>query len=235
MQSEKKTKFSLTNNQLKIIAMVTMLIDHIGEMLFPELIILKIIGRLSFPIFAYMIAEGCLYTRNRAKYLGLIAVMAIAFQVVYYIFMNSLYMGVLITFSLSIITIYSIDSFINKSSAKKCFFAVVGILIVLTFSIVFPLTINDQGYLLDYTVFGVAIPVVIYYSKGKWFKLISATLTLLLLSIYYGGIQYFSLISILLLALYNGQRGKARLKYAFYVFYPLHIVILYAIQIIFFM
>ena len=50
-------KFGLTNNQLKIIAMLSMLADHIGVQLFPDLQILRIIGRLALPIFAYMIAE----------------------------------------------------------------------------------------------------------------------------------------------------------------------------------
>lgn len=231
MQGEQKTRFGLTNNQLKIIAMITMVIDHVGEMLYPDIIILKIIGRLSFPIFAYMIAEGCYYTRNRIKYLGIISVMGVVFQLIYYCFMGSLYMGVLITFSLSIITIYAIDSLINKNNILRKILALIGILIVLIISIVLPLTIKEQGYILDYTVLGVFLPVVIYYSKGKWLKLIVAFIALLLLAIYYGGIQYYSLISIVLLALYNGQRGKAKLKYAFYVFYPLHLVIIYAIQL----
>ena len=58
-------KIGLTNNQLKIIAMISMLIDHIGLQMFPDLLIFRIIGRLAFPIFAYMIAEGCFYTKNK--------------------------------------------------------------------------------------------------------------------------------------------------------------------------
>ena len=55
----------LTGNQLKLIALITMTIDHIGFMLLPQVKILRAIGRIAFPIFAYMIAEGCQYTRNR--------------------------------------------------------------------------------------------------------------------------------------------------------------------------
>ena len=66
--TKEKIGIGLSGNQLKIIAMLTMLVDHIGVQLFPECIILRIIGRLSLPIFAYMIAEGCLHTRNRPKY-----------------------------------------------------------------------------------------------------------------------------------------------------------------------
>ena len=85
MNTVKKTKFGLTNNQLKIIAMVSMLLDHVGLLFFPNVAIFRILGRIAFPIFAYMIAEGCRYTKNRAKYLGMIAAMAIVFQVVYFV------------------------------------------------------------------------------------------------------------------------------------------------------
>ena len=57
----------LNGNQLKIIALIAMTLDHIGKMLLPGFTILQIIGRLAFPIFAYMIAEGCRYTKNRKK------------------------------------------------------------------------------------------------------------------------------------------------------------------------
>lgn len=57
-QKQKEGSLLLSGNQLKIIAMITMLIDHIGVNLFPSVTILRVIGRLSFPIFAYMIAEG---------------------------------------------------------------------------------------------------------------------------------------------------------------------------------
>lgn len=66
-QKQKEGSLLLSGNQLKIIAMITMLIDHIGVNLFPSVTIMRVIGRLSFPIFAYMIAEGCRYTRDRKK------------------------------------------------------------------------------------------------------------------------------------------------------------------------
>ena len=58
----------LNRNVLKIIALITMLIDHIGLVFFPGIEIFRIIGRISFPIFAFMIAEGCEHTENKKKY-----------------------------------------------------------------------------------------------------------------------------------------------------------------------
>lgn len=53
---------------LKIIAFVTMAIDHIGYVFFPQYMWLRVIGRLAFPIFAYCLALGCVYTKNPKKY-----------------------------------------------------------------------------------------------------------------------------------------------------------------------
>ena len=58
----------LSSNALKLIALVSMTVDHIGLILFPQYRVLRIIGRIAFPIFAYMIAEGCRYTSNRIRY-----------------------------------------------------------------------------------------------------------------------------------------------------------------------
>ena len=58
----------LSGNALKIIAAVAMLIDHVGIMFFPTVAIYRIIGRLSFPIFAFMIVEGYFHTKNLKKY-----------------------------------------------------------------------------------------------------------------------------------------------------------------------
>ena len=62
--------FSLTSNQLKLIACFSMLLDHTAILLLPNLIFLRYIGRLAMPIFAYFIAEGCKNTSSLPKYFG---------------------------------------------------------------------------------------------------------------------------------------------------------------------
>ena len=59
----------LDGTMLKIIAMISMVIDHVGDMFFPELLWLRMIGRLAMPVFAFCITEGYIHTRNRKKYL----------------------------------------------------------------------------------------------------------------------------------------------------------------------
>ena len=63
--AEHDEKFNiLSSSALKLLACGFMLIDHVGVRLFPDVLILRIIGRLAFPIFAFFIAEGCRYTRK---------------------------------------------------------------------------------------------------------------------------------------------------------------------------
>lgn len=59
----------MTGSQLKIIALIAMTCDRVGKILLPQIGILQIVGRLAFPIFAYMIAEGCVHTKSKKRYL----------------------------------------------------------------------------------------------------------------------------------------------------------------------
>ena len=67
----------LSRDVLKIIAVLAMLIDHVGKLFFPEVLFLQILGRLAFPIFAFFIAEGFYYTKNKVQYLFTILVFAV--------------------------------------------------------------------------------------------------------------------------------------------------------------
>ena len=88
----------LSGNALKLIAAAAMVIDHAALMFFPGNDFLRILGRLAFPIFAFMIAEGSKYTRNKARYLGQLFALAVACQIVYFLVDGSLYLSVLFTF-----------------------------------------------------------------------------------------------------------------------------------------
>ena len=73
----------LSGNALKIIAAISMVIDHTGVIFFPDVLIFRIIGRLGLPIFAFMIAEGCRYTKNKLKYFLSLLILGTACQLVY--------------------------------------------------------------------------------------------------------------------------------------------------------
>ena len=103
----------LSGNALKLIACVFMVIDHVGVFLLPQYYILRVLGRIAFPIFAFMIAEGARHTRNRLRYFLTVFISAVTVQIVYYVAMRSLEMSIFVTFSLSLPLIYSLD-FVKK-------------------------------------------------------------------------------------------------------------------------
>ena len=232
LTSSNNKKIGLTNNQLKIIAMISMLIDHVGLVFFPNNPVFRYIGRLSFPIFAFMIAEGCRYTKNRKKHLATILSMAITYQLVYLIFLKDLYQGILVTFSLSIISIYSIEGFIRNKKLPYRLAMIASLLFVIIWGVVFPILFKNEGFAVDYDVWGIVLPILIYFMPDKKRKLIALAILLISMSLLSNSIQWYSLFALPLLLLYNGKRGKANLKYLFYIFYPLHLVIIYAVAIL---
>lgn len=213
----------LTGNQLKILAMIAMTIDHVGMQLFPQLLILRIIGRLAMPIYAWMIAEGCRHTRDRRKYLLRMVSMAALCQAVSYFAMGSLYQCILVTFSLSICLICALDR-------GSRWLSVGAVLAVGSICIALPLLI--PGFDVDYGFFGALLPVAVYLGRTHRQKLLYASLPLVLLAAEYGSVQWYALAALPLLALYNGQRGKANIGKLFYWYYPIHLVVIYGISLL---
>ena len=215
----------LTSNQLKLLAMLTMTLDHIGVQMFPGVLWLRIVGRLAFPIYAYMIAEGCAHTRNRRKYLLQMSGLALLCQLVYFFAMGSLFQCILVTFTLSILLIYACDT----GSRPLTALALLGVAFV---TVALPRLLPGTDFAIDYGFFGVLVPVAAYLGKTHREKLLFMAFTLAALAWSFGGIQWYSLAALLPLALYSGQRGKRRMKWLFYLYYPLHLAAIYGISLL---
>ncbi len=222
----------LTNNQLKIIAMASMLIDHVGYMFFPHHEIFRIIGRIAFPIFAYMIAEGCFYTKNRRKHLLLILLLGIGCQAVSTIATESLYQNILLTFSLSIATIFSIDMLLKKRNFKNILAVVLVVSAVVFLTLVAPAIWKNKGFEMDYGIWGVLLPVFVYFSPKKSIKIFFTILILAVRIFLVNTFQAYALLAVVFLILYNGERGKLKMKYVFYIFYPAHLALIYLIDMV---
>lgn len=225
-------KIGLSNNQLKILAMLAMVADHVGIALFPEVLWLRIAGRLALPIFAYMIAEGCRHTRHPMSYLGTMIGFAALCQGVYFFAMSSLYMCILVTFSLSISVILLIRVAESGRSPLLWILPLLAAAGVYYLCQILPGKLPNTDFEIDYGFWGVMLPVAIYAGRDSWGKLLCTALALCLLAYDCGGIQWWSLAALPLLALYNGQRGKRRMKWFFYFFYPIHLVVIHAISLI---
>jgi len=227
MPTQTKKFAGFTGNQLKLIALISMTCDHVGLQLFPNVLILRILGRLAFPVFAYMIAEGCRHTRNRKKYLLRLAALAAVCQVVYFFAMGSLYQCILVTFSLSVSLIYAMDRWQERGNTSSRVLALGTLVTVFVLCVVLPDVL--PGFEIDYGLMGVLLPVLIYFGKPVHHFLLAG---LILLCFSYGGIQWWCLAAVPLLGQYNEQRGKYNIGKLFYIYYPLHLVVIYGLSLL---
>ena len=237
----------LSNNALKIIAAALMVCDHAGILLFPEILLLRYVGRLSFPIFAYLIAEGAKHTRSYPRYVLTMAGFATVIQVCYFLFQQSLEMSVMVTFTLSLLIIFTLDLFkaaLFTESAPKIKIAVTA---ALFFGMILFAAILDRVIDLDYHFSGCLLPVfpsllttprvehppaIFRHLDRKLPRILATAVGMLLLVLDHGAMQWFAFLALPLLLLYSEKRGKLNIKYFFYVFYPLHLVVLYGISML---
>lgn len=236
----------MSGNQLKILALITMTIDHIGVVLLPQYLVLRIIGRLTYPIFAYMIAEGCFYTRSRRRYLGGIFALGALCQVGFFVATRSFEQSILTTFVFAIVTIYAMQ-LLDRRRDLVGVAAVAGTLVLdAFFAILLPGLLAGTDYSIDYGFFGILLPAFCYLPRIFFKKAVDRKRLLLMLACatagmilvciqmmgWLGGIQWFSMLAIVPLASYDGRRGTWRLKYLFYVYYPLHFVAIWGVHML---
>ncbi len=241
----------MNRNILKFIACLTMLIDHAGLLLFPDADWMRWVGRLSMPLFAFFIAEGCRYTSNKLRYFLRIFALGVLCQSVYIVEqilagggVYSFYLNILLTFSVSILLCYAYlfhekvqesgDPVKTKLTAALFLAAVlcaVGLCALCD-------KINRETFYeltFDYSLPGILLPLaaVAFRDKQKQFLCYSFALILFcVVCCERTPYVWFALADVPLLAFYNGEKGKTFFKYGFYLFYPLHLGLLYLIQII---
>lgn len=233
MQIRSKKFAGLTGNQLKLLALIAMTCDHVGLQLLPQFPVLRIIGRLSAPLFAYMIAEGCRYTHDRGRYLGRLLGMAALCQIAYFVAMRSLYQCIFVTFSLSVCLIYALDNALRRRTPPSVLLAAAAAAAVVFVTVGLPQILIHTDFDVDYGLWGVMLPVLVYFGKGKWGKLALFTVGVGLLGLHYGGIQWWGLLSVPPLALYNSKKGVRNIGPLFYWYYPAHLVVIYGLSLLF--
>lgn len=219
---------------LKIIGIVTMLCDHIGDGFLMHFSFFNLIGRIAFPIFAFQIVQGYIHTSNLKKYLSRLFIFACISQLPFMLFLStfydSYYLNIFFTLLLGVITIYGFDMIKNKYLSI--------LFVLLMFTITHFLNV-------DYGSYGVIIIFIFYiFSKKLFNKKFIMCLTFIFITI----IKYlpdiisypnaaiiyvycilFTCISLIPICAYNGKKG-ASVKYLFYIFYPLHLFIIYCLH-----
>lgn len=231
MGEQHKTYQVLDGTILKIIAMISMVFDHVGDMFFPGVMWLRMIGRLAMPIFSFCIAEGFAHTRDRKKYLfriGLFALISeIPFDLAFEGKIGFTHQNIMLTFFLSVVGLMLFDRIRGgkDTEGKQAPIGktVLGVLAVAAAAV--------ASLLLraDYTVFAV-IAVFLFYVFRQKHPLIRSGVGVAFLALTrtvgYNCATGFSFIP---LALYNGKKGRG-LKWLFYVFYPGHLLLLAAVK-----
>lgn len=219
---------------IKLIAALTMLIDHIGVILFPETLFLRIVGRISMPLFAYCIARGFYYSRKKGtekKYIRNMFLFAVISQIPFYLMSGKGFnIGFTWLFSLALLYIATrhTEALWTKLTAFLTAFLVVAYIV------------QYAGFSVDYGVGGIATPLLFYLFiarekdtttndsiavLGGWgiYCLCSGSAAAL-------G-QIFSIASVPVLAVGKRFDGTVKLpKWFFYGFYPLHILLLLLIR-----
>lgn len=210
----------ISGGTLKIIAIVSMLIDHTAAVLVDpstaQYTIMRDIGRLAFPIFCFLLVEGFLHTKNVKRYairLGLFAMISeVPFDLA---FANSIFnmnhQNVFFTLFIGLLVLITIQQFEHNK-----------IIVVLSIIIGCLAALFLQT---DYSYFGILMILFFYlYQKEQ----VTRAITVILLNVVLG--QWIAGLSLIPISLYNGKRGIS-LKYLFYIFYPAHILILYFVRL----
>ena len=235
---------------LKLIAAVSMAVDHMGLMLFPRAEILRYIGRLAFPIYAFFISEGYRHTHDRVKYFLRVFLLGVLCQIVYTVAEDELYIGILLTFSFSIAimacfslfkrTVAKTDEVVLDKAGRTVGQVLAALLCVVSVGAAYFVSANIT---VDYGFSGIMLPVLCSVTDNKPVRLALFSVGLAAVALEYAFLsgtfvaadfikQACALAAVPLLWLYNGTRGKYRLKYFFYIFYPAHLALLYLISVV---
>ncbi|AMD95474.1 TraX family protein [Leptotrichia sp. oral taxon 847] len=212
---------------IKIIGIITMFIDHYHYVIGGNQI-LNVIGRIAFPIFAFSLNEGYFHTSNLKKYLVRLFTFAVIIQIPAILF--NLYYPVNIFFTLFFgLLAVSIVNLKNKFKIPVYAF------ILLKIFLIFFIFYVTKKFDFDYGIYGILLILVFnIFRNNKLFLLLAFFLLNLAVIIFpnvFGlfKIQFFSIFSLIFIFFYNGKRGKS-LKYFFYLFYPIHFLILEGIN-----
>lgn len=194
----------------KIVAMVTMVMDHIGWIFFPENDLWRIVGRVSFPVFAWYAAAGYTRTSNLQKYLLRILAVGLISQIPYAIALAQaggvFGLNILFTILLGLLTVYAWE----KRRA-----VLLAVILLLSFTPV-----------IDYQWYGVLLILFFYIFRLSLIKQLTAFICLTFFFGFFWGLQVYAVFALLLFFVPGRNRQFRLPRYFFYVFYPGHLLLL---------
>ncbi len=204
--------------KLKVLACILMFMDHLGAIIFINNDYLRIIGRLSFPIFAFMIVEGYFHSKDIKKYFIRLGLFAIVPQIPYTIAFGPGTLNIFFTLFIGLLAIFLEEKIANR------FLKYLAVILLVIFA---------QVIEVDYGFYGVLLIYIFKIFRNN-FKALFFSFLILNLSVFnLYSFQYYSIFSLIFIRLYNGQLVLRNLwvKYGFYLFYPLHILAIYGFSL----
>ena len=232
----------LNANQIKVIAIIAMTVDHLTWAFFPGtqvvwyVYLLHIIGKLTAPIMWFFIAEGCHYTRSMGKYILRLFLFAVvshfaydfAFGIPFVPLSTGIFNQTSVMWSLAWAVVLV---FICSKDEIPKWGKIISIIVICLIS--FPS---------DWSCIAVMCPFFLYMNRDKFkiqaryiviWTFMYAVVYFIFLDKLYGALQMFTCLSIPVLANYNGQRGKWKgMKWFFYLYYPAHLIVIGIIRIV---
>lgn len=219
---------------LKIIAVICMICDHIRYIdISLDTELTKMLGRVAFPLFAFLISEGCIHTKNIKKYMKRLLVFAFISQIPYSMFClgcnvtSEIVLNIFFTLFLGAlaIQIYQEDENYSIKSLKILCIILCAELLNTDYGFIGVLTILNFYIFKDKKIIKYIIYMLLYFA---WlFTIIGFDFNII-----NGYIPYFIgyLLVPIFLQLYNGKLGRYKIKYFFYIIYPLHLLVLLSIH-----
>lgn len=238
--------YGFSSNALKIIAMISMVIDHIGFVFFPQCIILRYIGRIAFPIYCFLLVEGFFYTHNVYKYMARLFSFAIISEIPFNLglYNTLIYTGntnVFFTLFIGLAVIFCAQVIYRKTNDRSMgmICAVVGM--VLAYKI-----------RCDYSYTGILMIYVFYLmregrisgteqSRNRATMIMCLLITMIML-MHKGYIENYGVFALVFILLYSGKKTgglwdklhmnkcNTLMKYVFYAFYPVHLFVIYILR-----
>lgn len=208
-------KHGISGGTLKLIAIITMAIDHIGATLFPSMILFRIIGRIAFPIFCFLLVEGFVHTRSRKKYairLGAFALLSeVPFDLAFSnVLIDQYSQNVFFTLLIGFLLLMFFERYKEKE----------GLCVIAAIIAIYLADLLRT----DYGGSGIILIVFLYLTRNKLPRVCGSVF--LFANIIMGSLESFAIFSLIPISFYNGKKGIG-IKYLFYLFYPTHLLLLY--------
>lgn len=212
-----------------------MIIDHYGAIFQGDTMFFRMIGRLAFPIYCFLLVEGYFHTSDVKKYAKRLFIFAliseVPFDLAFYNKLGFVHQNIFFTLFIGLAAIYILDNREGKYNFNKNTVVLIKTAVILISCVLATLLS------VDYSAIGIIYILVFYFTRNydKFKRFITIVPIMLIVNFSASIFQQFSLLALPLLYSYNGELGPKNkiLQISFYVAYPLHLMIFYIIKISF--